>query len=211
MFARQNICQIMACLLSLKNGGNILVKINTFLTSNTISVIELLMELFDDIRIVKPLASPAELPEVWIVGYKFNLTLFEKYKDNLMTYIDEYPVDNEEHYVIKIHETKVRDIKEYLNYIAYRIYILNMIPKMQINLDIFNHPDYQLNNVQQTSYNMLSHQKNLAIKNEQETDLHKINKDIQQLYHDIIIKLTKQDFKYILDETFENWKINMNL
>ena len=106
---------------------------------------------------------------------------------------------------------KFQEFKQKLVFIGYRIYILNYVPKVQINLDLYINARYAISNQQKAGVEHLLTDKQEILQQEKELtkddrgNLDKINEQINDIYGEVAKKIIGEDFKYIIEETVTNW------
>lgn len=95
--------QLICGLKTLKNGGSLLCKMNSFFKPLTMSLLQLMTKVFDEFYITKPMVSRGNSSEIYIVGKGYNKnenvinvlmkTLVEWNSEKINEYIDKVNVD----------------------------------------------------------------------------------------------------------------------
>ena len=65
------LAEIICCLVSLKDGGNMIIKLYTFFEKSTIDVLIILSNLFNTFKIIKPMTSKPANSEIYIIGINY--------------------------------------------------------------------------------------------------------------------------------------------
>jgi len=81
LHAPYNLGQIVSAIVSLCDGGNMIVKMYTFFTPFSKSLLVILSSLFDSLHITKPVTSKPTNSEIYIVGIGYN------YNDKIVNYL----------------------------------------------------------------------------------------------------------------------------
>lgn len=215
-FMREYIGQILSGLISLKEGGTLMIRQYSFFENPTIEMIALLEDLFEEVTITKPLISQMESAEVYLVATNYrNKKFTQKMKNDLMEYINDLNNNRDELMEQKLFNSlpvkvDTDQTAEKLIYVAYRIYVLNQFPRLQINLDIFHNPKYKLNSQQMSSAKHLLDQKQglinkSKISSTDRQELIKIDQQMEELFSEVTNSIVREDFRYILEETVNNW------
>jgi hypothetical protein len=228
-YSRENLQNLILSLIALKTGGTMMMRMGTFLTPYTVSLISFMTNVFAEVKISKPLACSLDTPDIYLVGIDYNPKLFLRFSDDLINFWENHSsseeiVPSQALGLASLSTSTIKStsktsssskaetqnpmiptpaIKKYLNYIAYRIFVLNMIPKLQINLDLYSNALYTLSPMEMTTYDVLIHKKDVLWEDQAEVD--KITKDIKNLHREIVRRITEEDFTYILRDTAENW------
>ena len=219
-YMREAVGQIIAGLVSLKDGGLFVARQYTFFESISVRLITLLNKLFKSVQIVKPLAGPMETGDNYIIASGFNsklstdtlidglietMTTMSGTREELME-VGEFPILES-----GLTDKEVNSTEEKLVYIAYRIYVLNQFPRLQINLDIFHNSRYALNSAEMaTAKHMLDTKQELINKEgkltqEDEQELIKIEDKMGSLFQGVTERIVREDFSYLIKETVDNW------
>ncbi len=221
-FLKEYIGQIIIGLITLANGGDLIIRQYTWFREPTIGMITLLQELFDDVVITKPLIGPMENSETYLIAKGFKTEKFtDRMRDDLLEYVDNLTGNREElmeenefgllPYSLGLSDAKIAQTTEKLVYIGYRIYVLQQFPRLQINLDMFHHPTYSLNSAEMASVRNMLEQKQEIIENDEdlteqdEQELIKINRRVAEIFKDITKKIRNIDFSYLVDDLAKNW------
>jgi len=220
-FMREYLGQILSGLISLKEGGTLIMRQYTFFENPTIGLIALLEDLFEEVTITKPLVSQMESSEVYLVATNYRAKKFTgKMKDDLIEYMSDLTESREDLMEQKVFnalpksvgvtQKEIDSVTKKLIYIAYRIYVLNQFPRLQINLDIFYNPKYKLNSQQMSSAKHLLDQKQELINQPKlsstdQQELIKIDQQMEELFSAITDSIVQEDFRYLLEETVTNW------
>ena len=224
-YMRDYIGQLISGLMSLNEGGTMIMRQWTFFEPTTITLISLLShELFKEVSIVKPLVSSMDGMDNYLVakGFKGGKSI-TKIIDDLVDYVmnmqgtrDEIMQQNElpqlpESVKVHVSEERYQDTRARLVYIAYRMYVLNQYPRLQINLDVYHNKKYQLNSSQMAAVKHLLEGKQditkkdeTAITKEDTEDLKKIQSRMEEIYQQATNQI-QSDFAYVLEETSSNW------
>lgn len=83
-----NIGQIYSGLVSLKEGGSLLIKTYTFFESYSIALFSLLYRVFEEVKIVKPSTSSKFNSEVYFICFGYNRSVFDSEKEGFEKYIE---------------------------------------------------------------------------------------------------------------------------
>tara|TARA_B110000263_G_C15280296_1_gene498019 strand:- start:131 stop:1681 length:1551 start_codon:yes stop_codon:yes gene_type:complete len=85
------ISEIVCALISLKSGGNMVIKAYTFFEKTMIDVIIILSKLFEVLKIIKPMTSKPANSEIYIVGKNFlSYELAHPFIDLFISYIKDF-------------------------------------------------------------------------------------------------------------------------
>jgi len=204
--------QILFALKNLNESGNIVFKQWTFFRKISRSLIALLMVLFKEVKLVKPLASPKESSELYVVCMDFQASnLKSKLLKELINFqgdLNEY-IENDDPNQPGGHLPNLMDVHlspelgNVLRFYSHYLIVLNMIPKLQIDLDIHHNPVYALNKVEQASLEVLQGSRQQEINNI--VDLKQRAEEQENLYAETdklfqsIRKSVNQDFSYLVN------------
>ena len=109
LYSSYNLGQIVSAFLSLNNGGNMVVKMYTFFTPFSMSLLTVLSTTFDKVYITKPVTSKSTNSEIYIVGIGFyNYEIITNY---LMRRLENISVDKSP----LINSSAITNWKEYQN------------------------------------------------------------------------------------------------
>jgi 23S rRNA U2552 (ribose-2'-O)-methylase RlmE/FtsJ len=226
-FIRDYIGQLVCGLMSLKDGGTLIMRQWTYFEPITMTLISLMENhLFEEVIISKPLVSSMDGMDNYLVakGFKFRETkTLEKMIDDLIDYISNFQGSRDEimqqvelpplpasvtsHVSDKDHQQTLSR----LVYTAYRMYVLNQYPRLQISMDIYHNKKYKLNSSQMSSIKHLlegkqeiTNKEESAITRDDTDELKKIQTRIEEIYRETTDQIQK-DFAYVLEETSKNW------
>lgn len=219
--SRELLAQHMIGLMSLKDGGEMICRQYSFFNDLTVQLLTLLDDLFESVAVVKPLVSPAESPDLYVVCKNFQS---KKFTDAMMKELVELFEDMPSRSELEddpdmnlptmgnklADPKKVEIMREKLTYIGYRIYVLNHMPKVQINLDLFENPHYALSSQQESSLMHLLGDKQELIQKEDlsgedQSELNKIDQQIDEIFSEVAKRIIEEDFRYIIDGIVTNW------
>jgi 23S rRNA U2552 (ribose-2'-O)-methylase RlmE/FtsJ len=235
-YCRDYIGQFISGLMSLNDGGTLIMRQWTFFEPITISLITLMAtKLFKEVTISKPLVSSMDGMDNYLIakGFKLNEAdksdKLDKIIDDLMEYIsnlqgsrDEIMQQNElpplpTSVMTMFTEKEYKETQERLVYTAYRMYVLNQYPRLQINLDIFHNKKYKLNSSQMSAIKHLlegkqeiTNKDESSITRDDADEIKKIQNRMEEIYQETTNNIQK-DFSYILQETSKNWLDNYKL
>jgi hypothetical protein len=222
--------------MSLNDGGTLIMRQYTFFEQITISLITLMTtHLFKEVTISKPLVSTMDGMDNYLIAKGFRLNeanksdKLDKLIDDLTDYIanlqgsrDEIMQQNElpplpTSVMTMFTEKEYKETQERLVYTAYRMYVLNQYPRLQINLDIFHNKKYKLNSSQMSAIKHLlegkqeiTNKDESSITRDDADEIKKIQNRMEEIYQETTNNIQK-DFSYILQETSKNWLDNYKL
>jgi hypothetical protein len=235
-YCRDYIGQFISGLMSLNDGGTLIMRQYTFFEQITISLITLMTtHLFKEVTISKPLVSTMDGMDNYLIAKGFRLNeanksdKLDKLIDDLTDYIanlqgsrDEIMQQNElpplpTSVMTMFTEKEYKETQERLVYTAYRMYVLNQYPRLQINLDIFHNKKYKLNSSQMSAIKHLlegkqeiTNKDESSITRDDADEIKKIQNRMEEIYQETTNNIQK-DFSYILQETSKNWLDNYKL
>lgn len=209
---KDNISQILMTCMTLKNGGVYIHKQSTYFSKFSQSLMIILYNLFGKIDIVKPLADYQESPVIYLICKDFNKKEFtDTLKNHLFDLLENTDDQQLKSYIDGYDMKDYEDLRTRMIYIGHKLYILSVIPKLQINMDLYKNPTYKLNNLQEKTFQQLDiNKQNRAIAYEKrknddiKQEIDSLNKQIEDLYVNVK-QIVMKDFGYIYDEIADNW------
>jgi hypothetical protein len=201
--------QALVALNNLQKGGHLVLKQWTFFRKISRSFMALMMVLFKNVQLIKPLASPKHSSECYLVCQDFQSTnMTAKLMKELINFqsdLKEY-VDNDDPLKPGGHLPNLMDVnltdelENRFRYQCHYLVILNLIPKILIDIDINNNPIYSLEKTEQDSLEVLQARqkdvKELPDEKAQNKELEVIYIEIEKLFKNINKKIEK-DFSYL--------------
>jgi 23S rRNA U2552 (ribose-2'-O)-methylase RlmE/FtsJ len=201
--------QSLVALNNLKKGGHMILKQWTFFRKISRSFMALMMVLFKEVNIVKPLASPKHSSEIYLVCQDFQsdkltaklLKELMNFQSDLLEYVEnDDPLKPSGHLPNLMDVNLTEQSEDLFRYYCHYLVILNMIPKIMIDIDINNNPGYSLEKTEQDSLEVLqARQKDVReLPNEtaQNKEMEQIYIQIEKLFKSINKKIEK-DFNYL--------------
>jgi len=203
--------QTLFALKNLQKNGHLILKQWTFFRQISRSMMALLMVLFKEVKLVKPLASPKHSSEVYLICLDFqadslNAKLLKELLDfqiDLNLYLDNDNPDQPGGHLPNFMDVNLTpQIEDVFRFYIHYLVVLNLIPKIQIDLDIHHNSAYSLTNPQQTSLELLQGRReeikdiedeSLRIKEEEN-----IFRETQELFKDVKKKIAT-DFNYLVN------------
>jgi len=222
-YLRDYLGQLIVGLFSVREGGTLIMRQYTFFTDLTIGLLAFLEDLFEEVEIVKPLASLPESPETYLVakGFKVKKVTEAMFRDLIELTVEDMP-DHRSDLLdediplppipesLKVTEKEIQLIVPKLTFIGYRLYVLNQYPKIQINLDLMEHPRYQLTSAGDASLkHILEEMQRLSVSDEftdeNRLELRKLQNQLSEVYSEVAKRVTLEDFRYVIEETVTSW------
>jgi 23S rRNA U2552 (ribose-2'-O)-methylase RlmE/FtsJ len=212
--------QVLFALKNLKKNGHLVLKQWTFFRQISRSMIALLMVLFKEVKIVKPLASPKHSSEIYLICLDFQadalstklLKELSDFQIDLNQYVENDNPDQPGGHLPNLMDVNLTPaIEDLFRFYAHYLVVLNLIPKIQIDLDIHHNVAYSLTKLQQTTLELLQGRREDVMEIVDEAfrikEEESIYRETQDLFKDVKKRVGK-DFSYLVNLKVKWDKLN---